>query len=311
MPDLIILMATYNGGKFIDAQLNSLRTQSFAGWHLWIRDDGSSDNTVEIIRRYTIRDDRIRLLPPDGMRLGAAMSFSRLMERFAASAKYLMFCDQDDVWQTDKIAVTLARMREMEARFGAQTPILVHTDLSVADRELNVLPPSFWYYQGLNPEIKSLNRLLVQNNVTGCAAMVNQTLGRLAGAMPPQAIMHDWWLALLAAAFGEIGYVARTTMLYRQHGGNDTGAKRYGLAQVPLHLKVGVAPMRASLLRTQRQAGALLACHGAALTPSQRLLLEKYATLSENSFFMRRWLVFKLGMFMNGLLRNLGMMVAL
>jgi hypothetical protein len=100
-------------------------------------------------------------------------------------------------------------------------------------------------------------------------------------------------------------------MLYRQHGGNDIGAKRYPIAQVPLHLKGGVAPMRASLLRTQRQAAALLARHAAALNPSQRLLLEKYAGLSENNFFMRRWLVFRLGMFMNGVLRNLGMVVAL
>lgn len=308
---LTILMATYNGGKFLEAQLDSLRAQTVTGWRLWIRDDGSTDDTVKIIRRCADQDERVRLLPADGMRLGAALSFSSLMERFAAEGEYLMFCDQDDVWRPDKIAVTLARMREMEARFGAQTPILVHTDLSVADRELKLLPPSFWHYQGLDPEIKSMNRLLVQNNVTGCTVMVNRELALLASPVPPQAIMHDWWLALVAATFGKIGHVARPTMLYRQHGGNDTGAKRYGMAQVPHHIRGGVAPMRASLLRTQRQAGALLACHTVALDPSQRLLLEKYADLSKNNFFMRRWLVFRLGMFMNGLLRNLGMMVAL
>lgn len=311
MPHLTILMATYNGGKFIEAQLDSLRAQSYADWRLWIRDDGSVDDTVEIARRYAAQDERIRLLPSDGRRLGAAMSFFELIERFAATSAYLMFCDQDDVWKSDKITVTLARMREMEQRFGAQTPILVHTDLSVVDRELNVIAPSFWRYQGLGPKIRSLNRLLVQNNVTGCTAMVNRALALLTGHVPQHAIMHDWWLALTAASFGEIGYVARATMLYRQHGGNDTGAKRYPLAQVPLHLKGGVAPMRASLLRTQRQAAALLARHAVELTPSQRLLLEKYADLSENNFFMRRWLVFRQGMFMNGLLRNLGMMVAL
>ena len=106
MPHLTILMATYNGGKFIEAQLNSLRAQSFAGWRLWVRDDGSSDDTVEIVRHYADQDERVRLLPPDGMRLGAAMSFSSLMERFAAENEYTMFCDQDDVWQPDKIALT-------------------------------------------------------------------------------------------------------------------------------------------------------------------------------------------------------------
>jgi len=311
MPNLNILMATYNGGKFIEAQLESLRAQTVSDWRLWIRDDGSTDDTLEIIQRCAAQDERIALLPPDGKRLGAALSFSSLMERFTASSDYLMFCDQDDVWQPDKIAITLNKMVEMETSFGAQTPILVHTDLFVADRELKVLPPSFWHYQGLNPEIKSLNRLLVQNNVTGCTVMANRALAGLAGTMPPQAIMHDWWLALIAAAFGKIGHVVRTTMLYRQHGANDTGAKRYGIAQVPLHMKGGVAPMRASLQRTQRQAGALLDCHAARLSSSQRELLAKYAGLSEYNFFMRRWLVLRLGMYMNGVLRNLGMMVAL
>lgn len=311
MSYLNILMATYNGSKFLEAQLESLRTQSFTDWRLWVRDDGSSDNTVEIVRRCAAQDERVQLLAPDGLRLGAAMSFSNLMERFAAEGEYMMFCDQDDVWQADKIAVTLAKMREMEMCFGAGTPILVHTDLSVADRELKLLPPSFWHYQGLNPEIKCLNRLLVQNNVTGCTVMANRALARLSCPVPPQAVMHDWWLALVAAAFGKIGHVARTTMLYRQHGGNSLGAKRYGVAQVPNHIKSGVAPMRASLIKTQRQAGALLARHAALLDPSQRLLLEKYAGLAEYNFFMRRWLVCRQGMFMNGLLRNLGMMVAL
>lgn len=311
MPYLTILMATYNGEKFIAAQLESLRAQTFSDWCLWIRDDGSSDDTVEIIRRCAVQDERVRLLPADGMRLGAARNFSSLMERFSADSQYTMFCDQDDVWQPEKIAVTLAEMHEMEKRFGAETPILVHTNLSVTDSDLNLLPPSFWHYQGLNPEIRSLNRLLVQNNVTGCTAMANRALATMAGHMPPQAIMHDWWLALIAAAFGRIGYVARTTMLYRQHGGNDVGAKRYGLAQVLYHMKRGVAPMSASLLKTQRQAGALLERHAASLDPAQRMLLETYAGLSGKGFFMRRWLVCRLGLFMNGLLRNLGMMVAL
>jgi hypothetical protein len=100
-------------------------------------------------------------------------------------------------------------------------------------------------------------------------------------------------------------------MLYRQHGGNDTGAKRYGFAQVLHHMKRGVAPMSASLLKTQRQAAALLERHADAFCPAQRLLLETYAGLAGNNFFMRRWLVCRLGMFMNGFLRNLGMMVAL
>lgn len=311
MPHVTILMATYNGGEFIGAQLDSLRAQTVADWRLWIRDDGSSDDTVAKIRRYAMHDGRVHLLETDGERLGAARSFSALLERGAAESDYLMFCDQDDVWQADKIAVTLAQMRAMEARCGSGTPILVHTDLSVADRDLKVMAPSFWRYQGLNPECTSLNRLLVQNNVTGCTVMVNRALARLSGPLPPQAVMHDWWLALVAAAFGEIGHVASPTMLYRQHGRNDTGAKRYGIGHALRQIKGGMAQMRASLLKTQLQAGALLGRYGASLDPAKRALLKKYAELGGENFIVKRWLVFRLGALKHGMLRNLGMMVAL
>lgn len=310
MSHLLILMATYNGGAFIEAQLDSLRAQSYADWQLWVRDDGSSDDTVEKVRRYAALDTRVHLLEGDPVRLGAARSFSALLERFAAKSAYLMFCDQDDVWLPDKIALTLAKMRELEMRFGKQTPILVHTDLSVVDRKLNVLDSSFWHYQWLNPEIKSLNRLLAQNNVTGCTMMVNRSLAMLASPVPERAIMHDWWLALVAAAFGRIGHVARATMLYRQHGGNDTGAKRYGLAHV-LHQMRGGMRKGDSLLKTQRQSDALLERYAATLDPAQYFLVEKFAGLAQENYFMKRWLVCRLGVFKHGLLRNLGMLVRL
>src|SRR5574340_353229 len=102
MKPVLILMATYNGGEFIEAQLASLRNQSYSGWRLWIRDDGSTDGTVETIRRCAAQDERVCLIEPDGIRKGASGSFSSLLERFAPEADYLMFCDQDDIWLPDR-----------------------------------------------------------------------------------------------------------------------------------------------------------------------------------------------------------------
>lgn len=310
MKPVLVLMATYNGGAFIDEQLASLRAQTYTDWRLWVRDDGSTDGTLETIRRCAALDERVTLLEPDGIRKGASGSFSSLLERFAPEADYLMFCDQDDVWLPNKVEITLARMQELEARFGVESPLLVHTDLSVTDRELNVVAASFWRYQGLNPDIKGLSRLLVQNNVTGCTMMVNRVLAMLASPVPSQAIMHDWWLAVVAAAFGKIGDVPDPTMLYRQHGANDTGAKNYNLAYVLRKMREG-ASAKASLLITQCQACAFLERYESSLVPAQRLLGKAYCHLSSRGFWTRRWQILQFGFFKQGFFRNISMFLSL
>ncbi|MDP2962554.1 MAG: glycosyltransferase family 2 protein [Sulfurimicrobium sp.] len=304
-------MATYNGSAYIEEQLASLRAQSYADWRLWIRDDGSTDGTVETIRRFAAQDERVRLLEPDGIRKGASGSFFSLLERFASEADYLMFCDQDDVWLPNKVEITLARMQEMEARFGMETPLLVHTDLSVADCDLNVLASSFWCYQGLNPDVKGLSRLLVQNNVTGCTTMVNRALAGLACPAPSGAIMHDWWLAVVAAGFGKIGCVPQPTMLYRQHGANDIGAKKYGIAYMSRKMLAGLGAMKASLLETQSQACLFLECYASRLAPEQRSLVKAYCHFHERGFWTRRWQMLRFGYFKHGLFRNIGMFLSL
>jgi glycosyltransferase involved in cell wall biosynthesis len=304
-------MATYNGGEFIETQLDSLIAQSFSDWRLWIRDDGSSDDTVGIIRRYAGRDERVRFLQPDGIRLDAAMSYSLLLERFSTEDEYLMFCDQDDFWRTDKIETTLAKMLEMEARLGRETPLLVHTDLSVADRELNIIATSFWRYQGLNPDVRELHRLLVQNNVTGCTMMVNRALAVLASPVPSQAIMHDWWLAMVAAAFGKIECVPQPTMLYRQHGANDTGAKNYSIVYIIMKALAGLGEVKAPLLKTQCQACAFLDRYASRLSPEQGLLVRTYCHLSDLGFWKRRWQMLRFGFIKHGFFRNIGMLLSL
>src|SRR5690606_39057310 len=136
----------------------------------------------------------------------------------------VMFSDADDCWFPDKISLTLDLMRVVEKdEGGARTPTLVHTDLAVVDRDLRPIADSLWQYQGVNPDLTSLNRLLIQNCVTGCTVMVNRPLRELASPIPPGVVMHDWWMALVASSFGRIARIARPTLLYRQHGRNDTG----------------------------------------------------------------------------------------
>src|SRR5690606_13737176 len=150
--------------------------------------------------------------------------FARLLG--ASTADYIMFCDQDDVWLPGKVTLTLAKMQELEAACGAETFLLVHTDLRIVDENLNLVADSGHRYQQIDPDRgNTLGRLLVQNIATGCTIMVNRALRDLALPIPGAALMHDHWLSLVSACFGKIAYLPEPTLLYRQHSGNKVGAQ--------------------------------------------------------------------------------------
>jgi len=304
-PTVDILLATYNGSDYLVEQLDSIIAQTFADWRLLVRDDVSTDTTPEILRAYQAKlHDRITIVPGADQNLGASGNFADLMSR--ADADYLMFCDQDDVWLPDKIERTLTEMRRLEKYCGEMTPLMVHTDLAVVDEKLRIVADSLWRFQYSDPVAgKALNRLLVQNTVTGCTVMINRSLRDVALPIPPEAVMHDWWLALAATTFGAIGHVAVPTVLYRQHAANDVGARPFNVRDIVgnLHCR---PETRAIIARIQRQGAAFLDRYREHLTPAQREMLSVYARLDSFNGLVRRWYLLKYRFFYTGLLRNLG-----
>jgi len=228
LPLVEILMATYNGEKFIEEQLNSILSQSYTNWKLIIRDDNSTDNTQKIINKYIrLYPDKIFLIKNDIKRIGACQNFSKLLEY--SQAKYIMFSDQDDIWFNNKIEVSLNKIRELEKNYGEHTPILIHTDSKVVDENCNIIAESFWKYQNINPKATQFNRLLIQNVVTGCTMIINKSLKNKTLPISKKAIMYDWWIALVASCFGVIEILDFPTLYYRQHSSNTIGAKNYNL----------------------------------------------------------------------------------
>lgn len=302
-----ILISTYNSKTFIKEQIKSLLSQIHINWYLIIRDDGSKNNTFEIVEKYTSNyPEKIVLTKDNSQNLGACQSFSKLLQY--STADYIMFCDQDDVWLPEKIELTLNKITELETKYKDK-PILVHTDLKVVDKDLNILADSFWKYQNLNPRLKGLHHLLVQNNVTGCTVMINKKLKELASPIPPEAIMHDWWLALVASAFGIIDYIETPTVLYRQHGKNDIGAKRYSLPFIFSRLKKFDESLY-SVKKTVTQAKAFYARYKDLLTKEQAEIVYNYATLFEKPKIERLRSLFKYKFKKHGFARNIGFILA-
>ncbi|MGE5329787.1 MAG: glycosyltransferase family 2 protein [Deltaproteobacteria bacterium] len=298
-----ILLSTYNGEKFIREQLDSLLGQTFQDWRLLIRDDGSLDATIEIIQEYSKRyPEKIVFINDQDKHLGACFSFARLLE--LSDAEYMMFCDQDDVWLDNKIEITLAKMLEMEKAYFDK-PILVHTDLKVADQNLKVSSDSIWRYQKLNPERQSLNYMLVENNVTGCTVLINKKLKELVMPFSKEAIIHDWWLALVASALGKIGYVKQPTILYRQHGRNEIGAKKYSLKYFIKKFE-NKNKMTNLFYNIFKQSKALEEVYGSLMEESERKTAQRFSTLLEQSRLARIRTIIKYRFTKNGVLRNFG-----
>ncbi len=229
---LIIVMASYNGARFIEEQIKSIQGQTVVDWSLIIRDDGSCDGTVETILRLTAKDHRITLLQDGFGNLGVVQNFARLMQiALDSDAGYVAISDQDDIWHREKLQSLLLEMKKIESGDSASTPVLIHSDLEVVDDSMRVIAHSFMDYAKIFPEPVKLGHLLCQNDMTGCACLLNRALLKLALPVPHGLPMHDWWLALLAASAGKIAYVNRALVQYRQHAGNVVGAKS-GLARI-------------------------------------------------------------------------------
>ncbi len=219
-----ILMATYNGERFLPEQLDSILAQSFTDWRLYIQDDLSTDATPQILRHYAATDSRIQLIG-NNEKLGAMRNFERLMRM--VEADYYFFADQDDVWTKEKMALSLQRLREVEQRSGMKgKPVAVCTDLRVVDAELNEMAPSFWEMQRIEPcLIKTLAALGAHCFATGCTMAFNAAARTAALPLPPEAIMHDVWLSLAVLHNGgALEGIPQPTVLYRQHGNNTIGA---------------------------------------------------------------------------------------
>lgn len=292
MSQIDIVMATYNGEKFIEAQIGSLLNQTYQNWHLIIRDDGSTDQSVHILKEYKKQFPTKISILESKKHLGACLNFGELLQH--STADYVMLCDQDDVWLPEKIEVSFKGMLQLEAKYGKEKPLLLFTDLKVVASDLMVIARSFWEYEKINPNNTTVNRLLVQNVVTGCTIIMNKKLRDLSTPIPSEAIVHDWWTALVASVFGHMHYINIPTVLYRQHGQNDIGAKKRGFIEGLKRVRCGyLSRLKRIKCKTQIQALSFYRNYQSQpIEDAKKLsLIGMYSEMDKMSFFERKMFI--------------------
>ena len=308
MPKVSVLLATYNSGPYVAELIESILRQTHSDLELIIRDDKSDDDTATIAASF-FSDGRIRFI--DGFeRSGSAQNnFFRLL--LSCEGDYIMLADADDVWLPHKIEKTLERMREQESLYGADTPILVHSNLSVVSQNLSVIADSFFEYEKLSPERKSLRELLAQNNVTGCTVMINKALRLLVEEQPESSVMHDWWLSLIASAFGRISVIYEPLILYRQHGGNSVGAYNASDLRASAEKLSKRGRMKAVYASMEAQAACFAETFCSRLTSEKHELCLAYASLANKGKLARIATIFKYRFYKNTFLRNIGQLLVI
>jgi len=221
---IAILLATYNSENYLSELIISVVSQTNKNWILYISDDGSTDKTLAIIEEFCKSYSNIRLLVDNQKSRGAKNRFSWLLENI--DSDYYMFCDHDDIWLPKKIEVSFNKIKELESIYP-NTPILINTDLIVVDKNLKVIHPSFWAYSNLKKELFTKHEFsCIVNGFTGCTLIINNKAKIISLPIPPNAILHDWWIAICITKFGKTFSIEEPTVLYRQHESNTLGAKK-------------------------------------------------------------------------------------
>ncbi len=282
-----ILMSTYNGQQFLAEQIRSIQEQSYTDWTLFIRDDGSSDNTKEILKDFEHQDSRIHLIDSDKSdNLGVIKSFHKLVNHDRAD--YYFFSDQDDVWLPNKLELSLKEAQN----YLADLPLMVYMDLKVVNQDLEIMTESMVKSQSHHANTELVQEL-TENTVTGGVAMINHALAEM-WQETDDILMHDWYLALLASAFGNLVFIDQPGELYRQHSDNVLGArtlsKRFKKWIRP-HILFAV--YWDLIKNSQKQARHLLQMP---LSQSNRELIEAFVTIMDKPMLERFRILRKYGL---------------
>jgi glycosyltransferase involved in cell wall biosynthesis len=313
-----ILLATFNGEKYLEEQINSIVRQTYTNWRIIIRDDHSTDSTLALIDKIIIKYPEKIILVKDNLgNIGPGMNFLHLTNH--SDSEYIMFCDQDDVWLENKIELSLDRIKYFEKKYGKDFPILVFTNLKIVDKSLKLLSDSIWDKEKINIEKhKKLSRAIIPGPVLrGNTFLINKSL-REKIIIPETVTMHDTWVSIIAACFGKIESLNEKTLLYRQHENNLFGAKPhysffskiFFLVQLDkfINLKKKIQNTEKLIDSTTKQVKIFLSLYQDKLNKEDIKVLNDYINLFQKKFPQRILIILKNDLFLEYILFNLALL---
>lgn len=275
-----ILMATYNGGQYIEAQILSVIAQDYREWRLLVHDDGSTDDTVAVVRRISALDERIVLIDDGVNGLGAGANFLHLLQY--SKAPLLMFCDQDDIWFSNKISLMLAHANHLQV----DKPAVLYSNAYVWNPTAGIKGLATLTF----PE--SLQSFLFLNSgVQGCVALFNSSLKNRLLEWKDDCAMHDHLLQLYALSFGSTAYLHVPLMLYRNHANNVTGKTQTRLLSIDRFLEHRRIPIVHSKHYVTVEAFSDMYHHE--LSPNIRSVIINYLSMKNKGFIGRLINVFR------------------
>lgn len=304
-PNVQILMATYNGEKFLAEQLDSILGQAYPNWELLIRDDGSKDTTPYILNAYQQNHpNRIKIVRDnDGNSGGYTQNFAKLMS--LSTADIVAFSDQDDVWLPEKIARNVAAMEKIKAQHGAQKPALVHHDFRLVDADKNLIAESFDRVNGNRKASPTQPKMPYAAHVHGFSMIANRALVEQVLPFPKVALGHDSVMGSLAQDIGVIEFIPEQLALYRRHDNNSS--QSMSLAKRALHkifkessmgticgqLQSIFAEAHSNLANKSDATKEYLKSYGELLQPERKAELEKLAHIQDLGALERKMTIYK------------------
>lgn len=268
-----ILMTTYNGEKFLSTQLDSILCQTFKDWRLFIKDDCSTDDTLNILRYYSERDDRITIVE-NNEKLGAGRNFLSLLE--ISSADYIAFCDQDDYWFENKLEV----LYENITKTNKDEPTLMVSNCLVWQYPTNEISKNYNYVMP-----NTLKDVLFMGGMQGCLTIFNKALKEILNQKYKYVWLHDHYLLLAAMTFGKVQYIQQPLMLYRQHNSNTTA--HFSTKQIG---EIGKKIIKNRFLLKKElfnETKEFFDIHSVNMTVREKKEFTKFLELEKTPFFMR------------------------
>lgn len=297
-----ILLGVYNGSKHLADQLVSIKNQTFRDWSLHIGDDGSSDRSKTILRKFARAEPQREIRISDGPQKGFAMNFLSLLNGLESENSYVCFCDQDDVWLREKLRRAIDKLKSVPAK----KPAIYCGRTWVCSSTLRKQSKSPWFSKG-----PSFKNAIVQSIGGGNTMMLNPAAVKLvkrASRDVDLVVSHDWWIYQLVSSMGgEVLYDDQPMILYRQHEHNVIGADNgFGatLARLRLLINGTYKDWNSTNIRA-------LECCRHMMTIESQYLLDTFHRIRGENFFRRFRLMWKSGITHQTLLGNMGLWLAI